>query len=231
MALAADIGMLRDRVLAALNAAHDYYADTKLAWDIVDQFIAGGNSFISRNTATGTDTTQADLAGKARGYLAEQLPEATFQQFISIFEDFFFEFLRLWLVAFPASLGVKQVEFKDILEAPDKDAITLLVVNRELNGIQYKRPAEWFGFLDSRVKLGCPAPEEIDRIAEAKASRDVLAHNRGIANKTYESKAGAAARHKEGERIEISEHYHRETWDLIRKVVADIADAAIAKAP
>ena len=35
MALADDIRVLRDRVLADLNAAHDYYADTKIAWQIV----------------------------------------------------------------------------------------------------------------------------------------------------------------------------------------------------
>jgi hypothetical protein len=37
------------------------------------------------------------------------------------------------------------------------------------------------------------------------------------------------ARYKERERIEISEQYHREIWELIRKVVADISDAALAK--
>jgi hypothetical protein len=34
MVLAGDIQMLRDRVLADLNKSHDYYTDTKLAWDI-----------------------------------------------------------------------------------------------------------------------------------------------------------------------------------------------------
>jgi hypothetical protein len=58
-----------------------------------------------------------------------------------------------------------------------------------------------------------------------------LVHNRGVAGKTHESKAGKFARCKDGEKIKISEHYHRETWELIRKVVNDIANAAIAKAP
>jgi hypothetical protein len=56
-----------------------------------------------------------------------------------------------------------------------------------------------------------------------------LVHNGGVANKTYESKAGGLARYKGGERIEIPEHYHRETWELIRKVIADLSNAAIAK--
>src|SRR5260370_39323927 len=83
MALADELRALRDRVLAALTAAHDYYADTKKAWEIVDGFVARGETFTVKNIVTGTETTQADLAGKARGYISEQLPEATFQQFIS----------------------------------------------------------------------------------------------------------------------------------------------------
>jgi hypothetical protein len=85
--------------------------------------------------------------------------------------------------------------------------------------------------LEDKAKLGCPTPDEIEKIAEAKASRDVLVHNRGVAAKTYELKAGKLARYKEGQRIEIPEHYHRETWELIRKVITDISNAAIAKVP
>jgi hypothetical protein len=56
-----------------------------------------------------------------------------------------------------------------------------------------------------------------------------LVHNRGIANKTYESKAGKLARYRDGQRVDVPEHYHRETWELIRKVVTDTANAAVAK--
>jgi hypothetical protein len=159
----------------------------------------------------------------------EQLAEATFQQFIAIFENYFFDLLRSWLIAYPRNLIGKQVDFKAVLDAPDKEAITLLVVNKELNEILYDRPARWFAYLEDKAKLGCPTANEIDRIAEAKASRDVLVHGRGVASKAYQSKAGLLARYKDGERIDIPEHYHRETWELIRKVVTEISNAAIAK--
>lgn len=71
---------------------------------------------------------------------------------------------------------------------------------------------------------------EIERVAEAKASRDALVHNKGIASRTYETKAGRLARFKDGERIDVPEQYHRETWELIRKLVSDLSNAAIAKA-
>jgi hypothetical protein len=120
----------------------------------------------------------------------------------------FFDILRLWLTAYPQSLGGKQLVFKEILEAADKEAVTLLVVNKELMGLSYERPADWFKYLNEKAKLGCPTPDEIAKIAEAKASRDVLVHNRGVASKTYESKAGNLARYKDGERIDIPGHYH-----------------------
>ena len=117
-----------------------------------------------------------------------------------------------------------------MLEAPDKDAITELVVDRELNDIAYKRPAGWFAYLEERTKLGLPATDDIERLAEAKATRDALVHNRGVAGKSYESKAGRYSRHTEGERIDILDDYHRAIWDRLRRVVTEICDAAIAKA-
>ena len=79
MALSDDIRTLRDQVLADLAAAHDYYTDTKIAWRIVHKVIAVGHTIAIRNMITGTVTTQAELAAKARGYVTEQLTEATFQ--------------------------------------------------------------------------------------------------------------------------------------------------------
>lgn len=229
MALSDEIGVMRDRVLAELNDAHDYFTDTKTAWETVRQAIAAGRSFSLRSTTTGTLTTEADLLVKSRQYVAEQLAEATFQQFISIFENYFFDLLRLWLLAYPQNLIGKKVDFKVVLDAPDKDAITSYVVGRELNEILYERPLGWFAYLEDKAKLGCPTADEIDRISEAKASRDVLVHSRGVASKTYESKAGRLVRYKDGQRIDIPEHYHRATWELIRKVVGDISNSAIAK--
>jgi hypothetical protein len=229
MSLSDDIRALRDRALAELTSAHDYYTDTKMAWQVVHKVIRAGHKITIRNMTTGTVTQAAQLAAKAQGYVAEYLAEATFQQFVSVFENFFFDLLRLWLKAYPQSLGDKELRFKNVLEASDKDAVTLYIVNKELNEIAYERPKEWFSYLEARARLGCPSSADIERIGEAKASRDILAHNRGIANKIYESKAGNAARYKDGQRVEIPEHYHRETWELIRRVITDLSDAAATK--
>lgn len=232
MPVADDLRALRDRALTDLDACHDYHYDSKIAWRLVHKLklSPAGRKFIIRNRTTGTATTQDDLADKARGYVADQLTEATFQQFLAIFEAFLADLLRLWLRAYPGSLGRKQVEFAEILAAPDKETLTLLVVDKELQSIMHGPPRAWFEYLATKAKLGCPTAGEIDRIVEAKATRDVLIHNRGIANKTYVAKADVLARFKDGERVVVTESYHRDVWILIRKVAADFADAAIAKA-
>ncbi len=230
MSLADDLRQLRDRTLGDLNAAHDYYTDTKIAWTIVNRAIAAGETFTIDNRTTGTVKTEADLARKAHGYVAGQLAEATFQQFVSIFETYLVDLLRLWLTAHPGSLGGKKVDFRTVLEAADKDAITAAVVGKELNELAYEKPAGWFAYLNQRVALDCPTAEQIERIAEAKATRDVLVHNRGVANPTYVAKAGVRARCADGERIEVHDSYHRQTWELFRDVVAATSAAAIAKA-
>jgi len=81
MTLEDEIRAVRDRVLADLDSAHDYYTDTKIAWRLVHKIIAAGHKFTVRNPTTGTVTTQTDLAAKARGYVAKQLTESTFQHF------------------------------------------------------------------------------------------------------------------------------------------------------
>jgi hypothetical protein len=228
--LADDLRQLRDRTLGDLTAAHDYYADTKTAWKIVRREIATGGKITIDNWTTGSVTTEADLARKVRGYVRRQLAEATFQQFVSIFETYLIDLLRLWLTVHPESLGGKKVDFRTVLEAADKDAITAAVVGKELNELAYEKPAGWFAYLNQRVALDCPSADQIERIAEAKATRDVLVHKHGVANATYLAKAGPRARCEAGERIELAEHNHRQTWELFHAVVDTTSAAAIAKA-
>lgn len=230
MPLVDEIRGLEIRALADLKAAHDYYADTKIAWDLVQELIASGHTFSVRNLLTNTVTTESDLAGKSPGYIAIQLTEATFQQFVAILEYFLIDLLRLWLLAYPKSLAAKTVELRQILEAPDIAAIVRAVVDQELNQVAFKPPREWFAYLESKVGLGCPSQGEIDQIAEIKASRDILVHNNSVANGIYEAKAGQLARYKDGQRIDIPEQYHRQTWTLFSKVIAEMSAAAIAKA-
>ena len=95
MALSDDIQILRDRTLASLVAAHDYYEQSRVAWKIVLNEIKAGLTYSGQNAVTGTVINERVLASKAASYVSENLVRSTFQQFISTFEFFFFDLLRL----------------------------------------------------------------------------------------------------------------------------------------
>ncbi len=229
MALADEIQDLANDILCDLDAIHDYCTYTKRVWRLLQQIVKEGRKFAFRNLTTGTQVDEQVLLGLAQRYLTDYLMSSTFQHFVSLFEDFFFGLLRQWLAAYPKSLSKKQVELDAILEAPDKSSIVLAVVDKELNELKYKRVADWFAYLDRLTKLGCPTSDETEQLAEIKASRDILVHSKGIANATYLEKAGSRARCKAGERLEVPEHYHRESWEIIKKVVRNVSSAAINK--
>jgi len=230
MALLDDIQALRDRTLAGLDASHDYYTYTKRVWRLLQQVVGEGRRFRFRNLTTGSTVDERSLVGRSRLYISEFLAASTFQQFVSQFEDFFFDLLRLWLVSYPGSLKRKQVDLATVLDAPDKQGIVLAVVDKQLNELKYERLQSWFEYLETLVKLGCPTAGDIERLAEIKASRDILVHNQGIANKAYLAKSGSRARCNDGEKLELPEQYHRESWETIRRVVEELAAAAQAKA-
>lgn len=185
-----EIRLLKERMRKELYSAHDFHWHSKTALEMIRKTIKKGHAVKIKNAETGTEIADEELFTRVGDYIRVQLPEATFQQFISIFEAFFADFLRLWLSAYPGSLGGKQVKFETIMEASDKDAIIQAVVNKELNEVTYDPPMGWFDYLDKIAKLSVPTLAERERFAEAKASRDVIVHNGGVANMMYETKAG-----------------------------------------
>lgn len=69
-----------------------------------------------------------------------------------------------------------------MIDAQDRDAIVANVVERHVLELAYGSVPEWFKALDRIVHLDCMSPEEIDRITEIKAARDVIVHNQGHVN-------------------------------------------------
>lgn len=230
MELSEEIDALATRTLATLEACHDYYTYTKRVWRLMQKDVGEGRTFTFRNLMTGTRVNERELAARAGLYVTSYLRSATFQQFVSCFEDFVFGLLRHWLTAFPHSLTKRQIDFGSILRARDKTAIILVIVEKELNELKYERVSDWFAYMNRLVKLDCPTNEEIEQIAEIKASRDILVHNAGLVNSLYVSKAGPRARYREGENLDLPEIYHRESWEMIRRIIREVAVAAVAKA-
>jgi len=230
MSLANALVTHRDRILADLDAAHDYYVNSIYSWRFLLKAITNGRRVRIQNKRTRNTTTQVELPDLIKSYVKDNLASSTYQQFVSLFEDFLFGLMRLWLQAYPHSLAKKQLPVSAVLEATDLESLKLVAVNREVNELNYRKLREWFAYLDGLAKLGCPSLDVIDRLAEIKAARDVHVHNRGIANTVYVEKSGALRRCQVGERLPLPEAYHYESWELIRKVVADVSSSAISKA-
>ena len=192
---------------------------------------------------TGTDTDGPALSVLSRGYVSGYLAESLFQHYVSLFEDYTFALIGHWLMAYPQGIvGLdddkgdeklkktdKLVPMSFIIDNEDRDRILRAVIERELDRLKYRRLTAWFDYLNKRAKLGAPSRDQIERLAELKASRDVLAHNGGIVNQTYINKAGNKARYADGDRLEIQKQYLRDCWLLIIDVVRETSKAAIEK--
>lgn len=231
MPLSDDIAALRDQILGDLAASHDYFVNTKQAWRIVQVYVDSGNTVEFQNTHTGNKVPAENLAAQAQFYVKEHLASATFQQFVSQFEDFVLGLIRLWLRAFPQRLDHRKLAASIVFAAKDIEEVRDQVIQQQVLDIAYRSLPDWFAFLQDLVNLNHPSKEEIENLAEIKASRDVLVHNRGVVNSIYVDKAGARKHFDVGTKLEVPEPYHLGYWDLLRKVVSEVAADAIAKAP
>ncbi|MBA4063314.1 MAG: hypothetical protein C0501_06300 [Isosphaera sp.] len=230
MALADDIHKLGADTRAALVAVLDYYYQSRTVWKLIEDDVGTGRRFTSRNPAKGTVADQAEIVPRIEGYLDNYLKPATFQQVLTTFEAFVFDLLARWLTAHPGILLRKQVELGTVLDAPDKDAVLRGVIEKELNDVKYRRVADWFDYLRKLVGVPGPSADAAAELAEAKAGRDVLVHNKGVVNAVYAAKAGVKSRYAPGDILELPDPYFRDVTDRVEAVVADTAAAVAGRA-
>ncbi|MGO9920465.1 MAG: hypothetical protein ACLQIB_37965 [Isosphaeraceae bacterium] len=227
MAVADEIDALATRAKNDLDDLVNFGAHIHLIWKHFKVWVHQGNTLKSKNIKTGTEVTERDLLKLYPGYRTTYLQGLSFVQLTTLFEAFVFDFLRLLLTNDPRHLAQKkQIEVGVALSAADRGALVLLVAERELNELKYDRPRAWFDYMSKIVKLGCPTADEIERIAEMKAARDLLIHNSGIVNRIYLDKAGTKKRYAVGDKVVIDRPYFDECWVLAKKLVDDIAAGA-----
>lgn len=231
MPLRDEIEKIRDRAITALNAAHDYFTYTKDAWRTLQQDVEReGRRFTWVNTSTKSSITEKDVLAHAQRFLEIELASSSLQQFASIFENFFFDVARAWVLAFPARLSTRQISGRVIFRLADKAAIVNALVDKELQDVFYDRPVNWFEYIRSLANTTSPSVTEAEHFAEIKATRDVLVHGQGISNAFYIDKAGSLARAQLGHPLDIPGPYHQRSWELICKLVRDIGTEMAAKA-
>ncbi len=231
MTLRAEILLLREQAVTALNQSHDYFTYTTAAWRSIQQDVQrNGRTILWNNPNTNSSVTEKDILGLAQRFVEVELAASTLQQFVSVFENFLSDTVRLWLLAFPERISGRQLTGRDIFGMPDKASMIELLIQKELRDMFYDRPANWFADLKKMVKIQSPTVADGEQFAEIKATRDVLVHGQGIANAYYIDKAGTHARAKLGEPLEVPGPYHLESWNLIRKLVENIGTEIADKA-
>ena len=245
MSLPDDVGALAARILERLDESRDFYLHTRQAWRVVQQIAHEGRPVGIVETASGQEVTAPDLESLAQRYVTVHLAESTFKGLSGLLEDWILGLARLWLTAYPQQLVAAsheaadrpraqrreeiQVPLSEILVASDRAAILRGVAERIVHELAYRRPDQWFQFLDNRVHLGCPETAQQEALCEMKAARDVLEHNRGVVGPDYLDKAGTAARYGVGETVQIEEPYLLACFALLRDVVEAMAGAAIRR--
>src|SRR5262245_59510545 len=185
MGIGEDLRAIGDRAKRELISAHDFFSHSRAVWVNFAALVRQGLTLTETSAATGTTVDQDDLVRLGPDYLRRYLTVLTFKQFVSTFEAFFFDFLHRLARHNPWQFARSQLDFEVVLNAADRDEIVATVLAKALNELKYERPREWFAALNKVVKLDGPREEEVDALAEMKASRDLLEHNAGVVNETY----------------------------------------------
>ncbi len=230
MTLSLEIQQLRDSHLEELDHCLRYVRDTEYAWLILQQLATQRKAISIRDQPTKQPRNLSELVARAEHYTTVYLAESALERIVAIFEDFFFELLRLWLLEHPRSLEKKQLEFSTVLDATDITSIKSAVIERELLDLKYQRVEKWFRFLQERIGIALPVEGVIEMFVEMKARRDVITHSRGIVTGIYMQKVGTNAKYSLGERIEVTDSYLDNSSTTLKGLIAQLANATLTRA-
>ncbi len=162
-------------------------------------------------------------------YEADFLPKLSFQHSVSIFESWLFDILR-YLLADNNRLNKKRkMDIGEIISSSSMDDVLSKIIESELNEIRYKKPIDWFSYLNSFVNISLPTTEEVEKISEIKASRDILVHNEGICNSIYLEKVGKLARAHDGKKLCFDHNYTFKSWSVLNGAISIVGKAVSEK--
>ena len=234
------------QVIDRLDASREFYVHTRQAWRLVQQLARKGRPVGIVDLTTKRALPAEDLERRAQRYATVRLAESVFRDLSGLMEDWFIGLISAWLTEYPEDLDLDfdpatgrrrgrkeeevQIPLSRLLYLGDRAAVLGGLIEKITRDLTYERPDKWFRYIDRRVSLGCPDAAQRDKLAEMKAARDCLEHNRGVVNRDYINKAGRAARYAEGDRVQIDEPYLLECFELLRGVIEAMTVAAVRTA-
>jgi hypothetical protein len=174
------------------------------------------------NVAKRTDEELREIYER---YIATDLYNNLVVAMVSQCESFLFDVLRLVLRAYPKKLTIttqgadikKTIDINVVLDAVDIESVRNAIIEQRLHSVSYAKPADYLQLLHNIAQITTTDDAFADYI-EIKATRDIIAHNAGIANATYKEKAGDKARATEGKPLPMNAEYFDHCVVIIKRV-------------
>lgn len=215
--------------LSKMEEILEFRAFTQFSYLQFNSAIANGFKVTTHLEPIGKVVNQEQIHNKIAQYEASFLPKLSLQHSVSIFESWLFDLLRHLLSDKNRLNKNRKIEVVEITNSSSLEDLLSKVIESELNEIKYKKPTDWFTYLNKFVDINLPTTEEIEKISEIKASRDVLVHNEGISNSKYIEKSGKFTRAPEGKELCFDHNYVYESWRVLNKVIAEVGKAVSKK--
>lgn len=136
------------------------------------------------------------------------LPLTGIYQVVTIIEAWMSDCVRSVVTEFPQKLGKdKKIPLKTVLSCGDLESVYIAATDEFVRDLMYKSPKEYGEIAGNLLGVEFLAMPAYFKYIEIKATRDVMIHNKGVANDIYEGKAGTHARVKSGEEPPVTPAY------------------------
>jgi hypothetical protein len=162
-----------------------------------------------RRAMIGSLRTDQDLGDVFRAQCDRGIFETNIVSVISRVEAFLQDCLAIVITHHPgklAILGDKGIPLDLFLEHPSRDDLFEAIIALRCQELLFAKPKDYLSKLCKVLSIEI-REDILDHFIEAKASRDVIIHNRGAINKLYIEKAGTRTRGQVGEELVIDEQY------------------------
>jgi hypothetical protein len=207
-----DQGELAQLTYSAFSVAAQFVKDSSEE-DLTVQFPIGYTA--DKQTVEGKRVYKKEDLHRRYEFLARrQLPENGIINLITTMDALLGDLIRTVVLQYPKKIGGKRtLTLRAILEAKSIEEVHLRAADSLLNEMTYKSPLEFAHTAEEILSINlleCPA---YHKYIELKATRDIVVHNRGVANEIYIRKAASHARVSSGDVVPVTESYYLESYE------------------
>jgi len=166
---------------------------------------------------TGTETYNKERLKNDYQHLANiELSTTLVYNLVTQTEVLLSDLLSAILQVYPAKLGTKrQVSAAIVFQADTLEYLRDQAIASVCNELAYKSPKEYAECVSEFFGFDiCNTIVQYPRYQELKATRDILIHNRGVANEIYSHKAGSHARARVGQSLPVNIGYFLSSYEI-----------------